>query len=134
MQWYESLQKPGWTPEPAMIGFIWQILYPLIFFSCSFVFLKAYRKKLPWRVALPFALNILANLAFTLIQFGLRNLLFASFDISFVLVTIVWGMIVIWRYHRWVAVLQVPYLIWVATATVLQVMITWLNVISPSML
>ena len=134
MQWYESLQKPGWTPEPAMIGFIWQILYPLIFFSCSFVFLKAYRKKLPWRVALPFALNILANLAFTPIQFGLRNLLLASFDISIVLVTIVWGMIVIWRYHRWVAVLQVPYLIWVAIATVLQVMITWLNVISSSML
>ena len=134
MQWYESLQKPGWTPEPAMIGCIWQILYPLIFFSYSFVFLKAYRKKLPWRVALPFALNILANLVFTPIQFGLRNLLLASFDISIVLVTIVWGMIVIWRYHRWVAVLQVPYLIWVAIATVLQVMITWLNVISPSML
>ena len=117
-----------------MIGFIWQILYPLIFFSCSFVFLKAYRKKLPWRVALPFALNILANLVFTPIQFGLRNLLLASFDISIVLVTIVWGMIVIWRYQRWVAVLQVPYLIWVAIATVLQFMITWLNVISPSML
>ena len=91
-------------------------------------------KTLHLLLALPFALNILANLVFTPIQFGLRNLLLASFDISIVLVTIVWGMIVIWRYHRWVAVLQVPYLIWVAIATVLQVMITWLNVISPSML
>jgi len=134
MQWYAGLQKPGWTPEPATISFIWQVLYPLIFFSCSFVFLKAYRGKLPWCVALPFAINLLANLAFTPIQFGLRNLVLASFDISIVLVTIVWGMIVIWRYQRWVAILQVPYLIWVAIATVLQFMITWLNVISPSML
>ena len=81
MQWYAGLQKPGWTPEPATISFIWQVLYPLIFFSCSFVFLKAYRGKLPWCVALPFAINLLANLAFTPIQFGLRNLVLASFDI-----------------------------------------------------
>ncbi len=134
LQWYEGLQKPGWTPEPATIGLIWQFLYPLIAFSCIFVFLKACRGNLPWRVALPFAINLVANLAFTPIQFGLRNLLLASFDISIVLVTIVWGMIVIWRYQRWVAVLQVPYLAWVAIATVLQFMITWLNVISPSML
>ena len=134
LQWYEGLQKPGWTPEPATIGLIWQVLYPLIAFSCIFVFLKACRGNLPWRVALPFAINLVANLAFTPIQFGLRNLLLASFDISVVLVTIVWGMIVIWRYQRWVAVLQVPYLAWVAIATVLQFMITWLNVISPSML
>ena len=134
LQWYEGLQKPGWTPEPATIGLIWQVLYPLIAFSCIFVFLKACRGNLPWRVALPFAINLVANLAFTPIQFGLRNLLLASFDISIVLVTIVWGMIVIWRYQRWVAVLQVPYLAWVAIATVLQFMITWLNVISPSML
>jgi hypothetical protein len=79
MQWYSGLQKPGWTPEPATIGFIWQVLYPLIFFSCSFVFLKAYRGKLPWCVALPFAINLLANLAFTPIQFGLRNLVLAFF-------------------------------------------------------
>ena len=134
LQWYEGLQKPGWTPEPVTIGLIWQVLYPLIAFSCIFVFLKACRGNLPWRVALPFAINLVANLAFTPIQFGLRNLLLASFDISIVLVTIVWGMIVIWRYQRWVAVLQVPYLAWVAIATVLQFMITWLNVIAPSML
>ena len=30
MEWYDSLAKPGWTPAPATIGLIWQILYPII--------------------------------------------------------------------------------------------------------
>ncbi len=30
MEWYNSLWKPSWTPAPATIGLIWQILYPII--------------------------------------------------------------------------------------------------------
>ena len=36
-------------------------------------------------------------------------------------------MIVIWPYYRWLVVTQVPYLIWVSLATVLQLSITWMN-------
>lgn len=36
-------------------------------------------------------------------------------------------LIVIWPYYRWVAVAQVPYLIWVSLATILQLSITWMN-------
>ena len=84
----------------------------------------------PWVVALPFAVNLVANLAFTPILFGLRSLVLASFDIVVVLTTIVLGMGMIWRYRRWVAVVQVPYLIWVAIATCLQLAITQMNVVS----
>ena len=130
MQWYESLEKPAWTPQPETIGFIWQVLYPIILISFSYVFLKAVRGAIPWAVALPFAVNLVANLAFTPILFGLRSLVLASFDIVVVLTTIVLGMGMIWRYHRWVAVVQVPYLIWVAIATCLQLAITQMNVVS----
>jgi benzodiazapine receptor len=130
MQWYESLEKPVWTPEPETIGVIWQVLYPIILISFSYVFLKAVRGTIPWVVALPFAVNLVANLAFTPILFGLRSLVLASFDIVVVLTTIVLGMGMIWRYHRWVAVVQVPYLIWVAIATCLQLAITQMNVVS----
>ena len=30
IDWYNSLEKPSWTPAPATIGMIWQILYPII--------------------------------------------------------------------------------------------------------
>lgn len=127
VEWYDSLAKPSWTPAPATIGLIWQILYPVILVSFGFVFVQAARRKLPWRVALPFAVNLVANLIFTPIQFGLRNLPLASVDILIVWVTILWMMVAVWRHHRWVAVAQVPYLVWVSTATVLQLSITWMN-------
>ncbi len=125
--WYDSLAKPSWTPEPATIGLIWQILYPIILVSFGFVFVQAIRKKVPWKVALPFGINLVANLIFTPIQFGLRNLPLAAVDILVVWGTIIWMMVVVWKQHKWVAVAQVPYFVWVSIATVLQLSITWSN-------
>jgi tryptophan-rich sensory protein len=127
MEWYDSLWKPAWTPAPATIGLIWQILYPIIIVTFGFVFVQAFRRKLQWTVALPFAINLVANLAFTPIQFGLRNLPLAAVDILVVLSTIIWMMLAIWPRYRWVAVCQLPYFVWVSIATVLQLSMTWKN-------
>jgi benzodiazapine receptor len=127
LEWYNSLAKPSWTPAPATIGLIWQILYPIIVVSFGFVFVQAIRKKVPWLVALPFAINLVANLIFTPIQFGMRNLPLASVDILIVWLTIIWMMVVVWRHYRWVAIAQGPYFVWVSLATVLQLSITAMN-------
>ena len=110
-EWYDSLIKPTWTPEPGTIGLVWQILYPIILLTFGYVFTLAVRRKLPWGVALPFLVNLITNLVFTPIQFGLRNLDLAAVDIVIVWVTIPWMMAVIWKYYRWVALAQVPYLV-----------------------
>jgi tryptophan-rich sensory protein len=125
--WYDALEKPDWTPAPATIGLIWQILYPIIAISFGFVFIQAIRKKLPMKIALPFAINLASNLAFTPIQFGLRNLLLASADILIVWTTIVWAAIAVWPYYRWVSVAQIPYFVWVSIATVLMLSIAATN-------
>jgi benzodiazapine receptor len=127
MEWYESLIKPSWTPEPSTIGLVWQILYPIIFVTFAFVFVQALRRKVPARVAIPFAINLVANIAFTPIQFGLRSLFLAAADILIVWATIIWIMVSIWKHYRWVAVAQVPYLVWVSIATTLQLSITFSN-------
>ena len=126
-EWYDSLVKPAWTPEPGTIGLVWQILYPLILVSFGYVFVQAVRGRLPWVVALPFVVNLVANLAFTPIQFGLRNLDLAALDIVVVWLTIPWMMVAIWNHHGWVAVAQIPYFVWVSIASVLQLSITWWN-------
>jgi benzodiazapine receptor len=127
MEWYESLWKPSWTPTPMTIGLIWRILYPIIIFSFGFVIVQAIRRRIPWKATLPFVVNLAANLAFTPIQFGLRNLPLASADILVVWGSILWIMVTIWKHSRWVAVAQVPYFIWVSIATVLQLSITIMN-------
>ena len=51
VEWYNSLAKPSWTPAPATIGLIWQILYPVILVSFGFVFVQAFRGKVGWMIA-----------------------------------------------------------------------------------
>ena len=126
-EWYDGLVKPSWTPEPATIGTIWSILYPVILVTFGWVFVQAFRGRIPWAVALPFAVNLVANLVFTPIQFRLRNLPLATVDILVVLGTIPWMMAAVWRHSALVALAQVPYLAWVSIATVLQVAITLWN-------
>lgn len=127
LEWYNSLDKPSWTPAPATIGLIWNILYPIIAVSFGFVFVQAFRRKIPWAAALPFFINLVANIVFTPIEFGVRNLRLASLDILVVWGTIIWMAVVAWRHYRWVTVAQVPYFIWVSIATVLQLSITAMN-------
>lgn len=127
IDWYNSLEKPSWTPEPSTIGLVWQCLYPIILITFGFVFVQAIRKKLPWMVTWPFAINLVANLIFTPIQFGLRNLPLAAVDIVIVLVTIIWMLAAIWKHYKWIAVAQVPYFVWVSIATVLQLLMTLWN-------
>ncbi len=40
---------------------IWTVLYPVIVFSFGFVFVMALQGNLPWIVALPFAVNLVAS-------------------------------------------------------------------------
>lgn len=127
LEWYNSLVKPDWTPSPGTIGTIWQILYPIILGTFGYVFMQFFRGKVTGLVALPFLINLLSNLVFTPIQFGMRNMPLASVDIMIIWTSIIWLMIAIWPYHRWVAIAQLPYLTWVSIATVLQISITLLN-------
>ena len=62
--WYDGLAKPAWTPAASTIGLIWTILYPIILVRFGFVFVQAFRGKVPWVIALPFAINLVANLLF----------------------------------------------------------------------
>lgn len=125
--WYDALHKPTWTPEPSTISLIWQLIYPIILVTFVFVFYKAARKQLPRPTAIPFIINLIANIAFTPILFGLQNLPLAALDIAIVWITILWTMKAIWPHYRWVALAQIPYLTWVTIASVLQFTITATN-------
>ena len=125
--WYQTLIKPEWAPPPWLFGPVWTVLYAIIAVTFGMVFYKAFTGKLPWIVALPFALNLVFNFAFTPLQMGLKNNLLASIDIVLVLGTLIWALVAIWPHVRWVAYVNIPYLLWVSFATVLQLTITYLN-------
>jgi len=127
IDWYDSLTKPSWTPAPATISLIWTLLYPVILISFGFVFVRAYQGRLPRRVALPFAVSLVANVLFMPIFAGLRNVPLAAADIVVVWLTILWCVVAVWPHHKWVAVAQGPYFVWVSLATAIQLSITAMN-------
>ena len=127
MGWYQELVKPSWAPAAPVFGIVWSILYPIIIVAYGYVIYRVVRGEFPASLLLPVLINIAANVAFTPIQFGLRNLILAEIDIVIVLATIVWSMMAIWPHSRWASLALTPYLVWVSIATALQTSITWLN-------
>ncbi|MCV2356002.1 tryptophan-rich sensory protein [Paucibacter sp. B2R-40] len=128
--WYSQLIKPSWAPPSWLFGPVWTALYAIIAVTYGTVFYKTFSGKVPRWVALPFALNLIFNLAFTPIQFGLKNNLLATLDILLVVGTLTWALFAVWRASpdlRWVVYANSPYLLWGLFATVLQISITVLN-------
>lgn len=125
--WYSQLIKPSWSPPAWIFGPVWTVLYVIIGITFGIVFYKAVTKKISWIIALPFVLNLFFNILFTPLQFVLRNNLLAAIDILFVLGTLIWSLVGIYRLIPFVAYANMPYLLWVSFATILQLTITYLN-------
>ena len=125
--WYNQLIQPAFAPPSWVFAPVWTVLYVVVAGSFGYVFWLAFKRRIARGIALPFALNLLFNFAFTPLQFGLKNNALAAIDILLVLATLMWALRAIWPHKRWVALANLPYLAWVAFATVLQLTITWLN-------
>ena len=125
--WHQQLIKPPWSPPSWLFGPVWSLLYILIAVSFGRVFLMFWKGKIGLIVLLPFILNLIFNFAFTPLQFGLKNNLLAAVDILLVLGTLIWMMVAIYPHAKWATFIQIPYLLWVSFATVLQLTITFLN-------
>lgn len=125
--WYQTLLKPTWAPPSWLFGPVWSVLYLIIAGTYGYVGYLFFTKKIPFIVLLPFILNLIFNALFTPLQFGLQNNYLAAVDIVLVLGTLVWALVVIFPYAKFVTYANIPYLLWVCFATVLQITITVMN-------
>jgi len=137
-KYFSELIKPTWAPPAWLFGPVWTFLYILIAVSFGKVFILLFQKQISFWVALPFILNLIFNFSFTYFQFGLKNNYLAAADILLVLITLIWAMLAIFVTTpkllsvggpniMWITYINIPYLLWVSFATVLQLTITYLN-------
>lgn len=126
-EWYSQLIRPDWAPPAWVFSPVWTVLYAIIAVSFGYVFGRIWRGSIPKYVAIPFVLNLVFNAAFTPVQFWLQINWLALLIVALVAATLLWAMIAVWPYARWVAIVNIPYLLWGSFATVLQASITYLN-------
>ncbi len=121
--WYETLQKPSWTPPNWLFGPVWTILYVLI----------AIAGWLVWRevgsgAAMAFwGIQIVANAAWSWLFFGLKRMDLALADAGLMWVSIAAFILAAADISATATLLFAPYLIWVTVATALNLTILRMN-------
>ncbi len=127
--WYPGLIKPSWTPSGASIGAVWSALYTLMAVWAWLVWCKSEGERR--RAALTvFAAQLILNVAWSALFFGLRSPGLASLEIIILWAAIVWTTILFCRVSTLAGILMTPYLLWVGFAATLNWTIWYLNSVS----
>ena len=126
-EWYKNLKKPSWAPPAAVFMPVWVALYVIIAWSFAFAFYGVITGIFPIMVAVPFTLNLIFNFAFTPIEFRLKNSAVALVDVLLAIGTLIWAFVAIWPFWPPIALINIPYLAWLAFAAILQIAIVVKN-------
>ena len=124
--WYADLAKPPFTPPDRLFGPVWTVLYVLMAIAAWRVWRAADRDTRRGPLTL-FALQLALTLGWTVVFFGLQKIGAALATIVVLDVGVVVTTLAFRTIDRWAALLMVPYLAWVAFATVLNIAIWRLN-------
>lgn len=125
--WYVTLQKPFFNPPNWVFGPVWTTLYILMGISLYQFWVRAKTDTLRNQGFMLFGLQLLFNILWSVMFFGLKSL-----ELAFVTILILWVLIfkTILSFRKtkksagW---LLVPYLMWVSFATLLNFAIMMLN-------
>lgn len=118
--WYQTLNKPIFSPPNWIFGPVWTILYILMGISLYLIWKK---KKVPT----VFWVQLILNALWSIIFFGMRNPMLALVDIVALWIAIVLTIKASSKINKLASFLLIPYLFWVTFATLLNLFITILN-------
>ena len=125
-QFAETAVQPPFSPPGFLFPVVWSILYALMGIGAAMVFVSAEGGERD-RALTAYGLQLIVNFFWSLFFFNLR-----AYGFSFLWILLLLGLILlmIFRFRKVkpaAAWLQIPYLLWVAFATVLTCSIWLLN-------
>jgi len=127
MDWYETLQKPAFTPPAIAFPIVWTTLYAAMAVSVWMFWRRAEKATLRKRGLTWFGIQLALNVAWTFAFFGLHRPLYGVAVVFMLLLAIVITIVFFDRASRTASLLLVPYCLWVAFAAALNVGVSVLN-------
>jgi len=125
--WYASLQKPAFNPPNWIFGPVWTTLFIMMGVAAFLVWDKGLEnKKVKISLAI-FGLQLLLNVLWSILFFGLQSPLYAFIDIIMLWASILATIIYFYRISAAAAYLLIPYILWVSFASILNLSIVILN-------
>jgi len=125
--WYETLEKPFFTPPNSLFGPVWTVLYVLMGISAGIVWSRGLYHVWVKTALYHFVFQLMCNALWSLVFFGLQKMLWALLTIValfvLILLTFKWFKVV----NKTAAYLLIPYAVWVLYAMALNFEIWRLN-------
>jgi len=124
--WYSTLHKPVFNPPNFIFGPVWTLLYLLMGISLYWVWQAPQGVKRTQALRV-FALQLFLNFWWSIIFFTFESPAWALAEIAILWLSIAWMIIAMRAVKPSAGYLQVPYLLWVSFASVLNAAICILN-------
>lgn len=124
--WFMELNKPFFNPPNFLFGPVWTILYLLMGIS-FFLVLQSPIKVLKRKAIIIFFVQLTLNFFWSFIFFKFQLIGLAFIEIILLWTAILTMIIEFNKINVAAARLQIPYLLWVSFATILNGAIWWLN-------
>ncbi len=125
--WYAQLNKPFFSPPNFLFGPVWTVLYLLMGISLYIVWNKNLKNKNKDKAIKTFILQLVLNLLWSLIFFGLHQPLLAFITIIILWISILMTIKYFYKISKPAAYLLIPYILWVSFASILNLAIVGLN-------
>ena len=124
--WYASLTKPAFSPPNWVFGPVWTSLYILLGISL-FLIWKDEASKDRNRAIKVFSIQMLLNFAWSFLFFYFHLIGVALIEIILLWVSIGYMIYLFYKIRPFAAYLNIPYLIWVSFAVILNTGYYFLN-------
>lgn len=125
-EWYATLNRPSFNPPSWIFGPVWTTLYILMGIS-FFIIWKQDVSKERNRAILVYLLQLLLNFAWSFIFFYFNMIGLALVEIILLWISIVMMLVVFYKIKPIASYINIPYLLWVTFATVLNASYYFLN-------
>jgi benzodiazapine receptor len=124
--WYTTLNKPFFNPPNYLFGPVWTILYILMGIS-FYRILQSQESKIKTTGIMIFCMQLALNFCWSFLFFKFQLLAISFIEIIIMWISIVTMIYTFTKIDKTAGYLQIPYLLWVSFASVLNGSIWYLN-------